>query len=441
LMDTPGIAPDRRVFLYEISFSLSYQMPLPQATAHFDDLYERAENDPALRSARDAYAVANLPANYFTGRSTRATDSANSRARQQRDFDADLEQIRSGAHLGWLRHLAMIYYGIYSDTDRNISPRERLAAWLGEDRVTAAVEALQATLLRPDLPGFSDVMALAAKHQHYDRWFAALAGLDERLAAGDGFAGLSDDFLKGMLVFDITSSLNEPPCRKAMFEARPELARDACLAIAQLRLSAKEQAVEGMREVLGDPAFEPYRPAFVIDLLRQFPNADRFRLGELLNAVTVLPSTNADFLLLAAPVLSGAVAVDDPQRDLWLVTAYLVAPSIYEAAVEQRAAVRPELVFDLRDRSGFAHRAQPERDLGQRAARDTRVANLCALLRHAPGPTLPSACCGWNYPLGRSDALPVKGVNGFARSRVSRICRYHSMRRRTGFIAICRWPS
>jgi predicted NACHT family NTPase len=398
LMDAPGIAPDRRVFLYEISFSLSYQMPFPQATAHFDDLYERAENDPALRSARDAYAVANLPANYFTGRSTRATNSANSRARQQRDFDADLEQIRSGAHLGWLQHLAMIYYGIYSDTDRNISPRERFTAWLGEDRVTAAVEALRATLLRPDLPGFSDVMALAAKHQHYNWWFAALAGLDERLAAGDGFAGLSDDFLKGMLVFDITSSLNEPPGRKAMIEARPELARDACLAIAQLRLSAKEQAVEGMREVLGDPAFEPYRPAFVIDLLRQFPNADRFRLGELLDAVTVLPSTHADFLLLAAPVLSGAVAVDDPQRDYWLVTAYLVAPSIYEAAVEQRAAVRPELVFDLRDRSGFAHRTQPERDL------PLPMLELMARLTGAAFPNTPHPAGGWEGDTNARDA-------------------------------------
>jgi hypothetical protein len=74
LMDEPGIAPDRRVFLFEISFSLSYQMPLPQATAHFDDLYERVEADPVLRPARDAYAVANVPANYFTGRSTKDTD-------------------------------------------------------------------------------------------------------------------------------------------------------------------------------------------------------------------------------------------------------------------------------------------------------------------------------------------------------------------------------
>lgn len=398
LMDEAGMAPDRRVFLYEISFSLAFQMPLPQATAHFEDMYKRAETDPALRAARGAYVVAKLPANYFSGRSTKALDSAESRVRQQRDFDTDIEQIRGGTHLGWLKHLAFIYYGIYSDTDRKLSPRERLAAWLGEERVAAAVEALRATLLRPDLPGFTNVMTLAASHQHYDWWYAALAGLDERLAAGDGFADLSDDFLKGMLVFDVTGSLNEPSCRSAMIETRPEIARDAYLAIAQLRLSAKEQAVEGVRELLENPAFESYRPAFVIDLLQQFPNAERFRLGDLLDAVSVLPSTHADFLRHAAPVLSGAAVADDPQRDLWLVTAYLVAPLVYEAAVAARAATRPELVFDLRDRSGFARRAEPEHDL------PLHVLEFMARLTGAAFPSTPHPVGGWGGDTNPWDA-------------------------------------
>src|SRR6476620_2312582 len=38
------------------------------------------------------------------------------------------------------------------------------------------------------------------------------------------------------------------------------------------------------------------------DLLRQFPNADPFRLSELLDAVAALPSIHPDYLQLAAPV-------------------------------------------------------------------------------------------------------------------------------------------
>jgi hypothetical protein len=206
-------------------------------------------------------------------------------------------------------------------------------------------------------------MALAANHQHYDWWHAVLAGLDERLAAGKDFDDLSDHVLKGMVAFDITDSFSEPRFRKAMIEQRPALVRDAYLAVVQLRLSAKEKFAEGLRELLQEPVFEPYRAGIVIDMLRQFPNADPFKLSELLDAVTALPVARSNFLQLAAPVLSGTAAVDDQQHDLWLVTAYLIAPSAYEAAVAQRAKVQPGLVFDLRDRSGFARRAQPDQAL------------------------------------------------------------------------------
>ena len=76
--------------------------------------------------------------------------------------------------------------------------------------------------------------------------------------------------------------------------------RDAYLAMVQLRLSQGEQIAEGLRELLQESAFDAYRPALVIDLLRQFPNADPFRLSELLNAVAALPSIHQDYLQLAA---------------------------------------------------------------------------------------------------------------------------------------------
>ncbi len=371
--DAAETGSDRRLFLYGVALSLSFQIASFHGTTVFDDLYLRADNDAALRAARDAAVVTMLPANSYTGRSGRAAQNQDSRARQQQEFDQNIEQVRSGAHLGWLNHLAFIYFALYSDTDRSLSPRARIAAWLGEERVDAALEALAATLLRNDLPNFSDVMTLIADHQHYDWWYALVAGLNERWAAGQGLANLSDDFLKGILVFDIanpvslregnTEQLVVHPWRKALTERQPELVRDAYFAIAQLRLSRNEQFVDGLRELLNEPAFEPYLPAIVPDLLRQFPNADPFRLGDLLDAVAELPTAYQDFLQLAAPVISGAVAVDQRQRDLWLVTAYVMAPARFESDVRQRAAVRPGLVFDLRDRSGCARRGQPDHAL------------------------------------------------------------------------------
>ncbi|CAN3990260.1 hypothetical protein MCBRY_001080 [Methylocystis bryophila] len=371
--DAAQMGSDRRSFLYEVVLSLSIHIAPVHGTRAFDELYLRAEHDELLRPLRSATVVVELPSNYFIGRSSRAPRDLNDRARQQREFDQNIDKIRSGAHLGWLQHLALIYFGLYADSENNLSPRERIGAWLGEGRVDAALEALAATLARNDLPSFNDVLLPTAEDQHYGWWYALIAGLNERWAAGQGLVGLSDDFLKGMLVFDLANPVwtreggkqgwAVHPWRKELTERKPELVRDAYFAVAQLHLSRSANGVIGLRELLHEPAFEPYRPVIVLDLLRQFPNANPPSLCELLDAISALPAIYQDFLKLAGPVISGTTAVDERQYDLWMVTAYFIAPAQFENDVERRARSRPNLVFDLRDRSGFAHRAQPHHAL------------------------------------------------------------------------------
>jgi len=371
--DAAEIGSDRRLFLYELALSLSLQAVSPYGAAAFEYLFERPECEVALQSARDTSVVTKLPEDFFAGKFELVAQNQNNRAQQLIEFDQNIEQIRSGTNLGWLKHLAFIYFALYSDTDRSLSPRDRIAAWLGEERVDSALEALSATLSRNDLPGFDEVITLTASHQCYDWWYALIAGLNERWAAGEGLADLPDDFLKGALVFDITNpiSLEEGnrshwvihPWRKALIERQPELVREAYFTIAQLRLSHNERLVDGLPELLNDHALEPFRPAVVLELLRQFPNADPEWLGKLLDAAVALPEVHQDCLELTSMVFSSAVAVDERQRDLWHVTAYAIAPASFEIDLQQRAILRPDIVFDLRDRIGFARHSQPNHSL------------------------------------------------------------------------------
>jgi predicted NACHT family NTPase len=360
-MDSAETGSDRRLFLYELGLILAYQAEVPHGAAVFDDLYTRADLEAALVETRAAATISNLPPNYFTGRATE-----DNRERQLQEFDQNIQQIRTGAHVGWLIHLASIYFAFHSDVDENLSPRARIAAWLGEDRADAALEALGAALSRNDLPSFAQVMALTVNHQFYPRWYALVAGLNERCSSGQGLSGLSDDFLKGMLVFDIANPTPQPLVqlwRTDLTERRPELVRDAYLAVAHLRLSRDEQSVDGLSELLTEPAFEPYRRDIALDLLRQFPNANPFRLADLLDAVARCPAAHDAFLQLADRVVAGHVAVDERQRDLWLVAAYFLSPARFEGDIRQRAAAHPGLVFDLRDRSGLSRHGPP----GERA--------------------------------------------------------------------------
>lgn len=402
-------AGERQVFLCEIAFALSYQAAHPHAAEVFEELWSRGVDNDALAKAVAQATSTNLPHNYFMDRSSRdEVDAEESRERQRQDFDRDIEQIRSGAHMGWLNHLGMIYFALYADVDRAATPRERLAAWLGEERADAALETLMASLSRDDLPSYADVMKLTAQHQHYDWWYALVAGLNEYWAAGLDLSNLSDDFLQGMLAFDITNPVSRSqdgtlhwivhPWREALMERRPELVRDVYLAVVRLRLSRNEQFSDGLRELLAEAAFEPHRVNVVVGLLREFPNAIPFRLDELLAAAAKLPAGHKGFLELAREILSGAVLVDQRQRDLWLATAYVLAPDSFEREVQQRAVANPDFIFDLRDKGGFGDDRQPSQPLA------LPVAEFIARLAGNLFPDTPYPSDGWGGNTNAWDA-------------------------------------
>lgn len=364
---------DRRLFLYEVAISLSFQIAHQDGRVVFDDLYQRAEDEPDLRGPRDAAIFIALTPDHFARRSSWVGEREGQRARQQQDFDQNIEQIRRGVSLGWLRHISKIYFGLYNDSERGMSARARLAAWFGEHRVDTAVEALVAALARPDKPSFKDIMRLVGRRGRREWWYALLAALDELWAADGELGNLSEDFLRGILVFELTNPIFVPegnnerrlvhPWREALMKQRAELVRDAYLAIAQLRLAQSDQMVDGLYELLNEVALERYRPTIVVNLLRQFPNATPPVLSDLLDAVVAMPGAHPDFLQLARPVISGAMTVGERQRDLWLVAAYVVTPGQFERSVEQRASDHPPLVFDLRNASGFARRGRSEHGL------------------------------------------------------------------------------
>ncbi len=360
---------DRQQFLYEIGYSLCYQSEQPWGSEVFARLYALANSRLNLRDARERAVVSKLPAYHFRRRSNRHVVAEDSREQQRRAFDAEAPQIVSGMHLGWMQHIARIYFALYSDVNTKMTPRDRLAAWIGEERVDTALAGLRATPLRSDIPTFDHVMTLTTDHKDFDWWYALVAGLNERWSNGEGLSGFSDDFLKAMLAFDVTHRISfyddeaptwRPyPWRLALAQQHPEIVRDVYLAVARLRLSKREEIVHGLYELLNEVELEPFRGNIVIELLGNFPNANSSTLAELFKALSKLPSAHAAFLELAARVLTDGLGVDERHRDLWLTAAYILAPDRYESAVEARAAQNPSLVFDLRDRSGFAQHGQP----------------------------------------------------------------------------------
>ena len=145
-----------------------------------------------------------------------------------------------------------------------------------------------------------------------------------------------------------------PNWKVALLQNRPELVCDAYVAIARANLANGDQIVNGLRELMIEDAFESSRGDTALQLLRDFPNADLFRLGELFDGLLSAPAVHSKFVAVADRVLNGTIRLGQPQRDKWLAATYLLSPVRYEAQVKEVAEQRPNIVFELRDHSGVA---------------------------------------------------------------------------------------
>jgi hypothetical protein len=363
-MAAEPVCSPRELFFYEAALSLSYAATDGQRA--FERLYEMANNRPDLATVRTRWLSSDISGllDMMLSRAAHKAERTNDPDRLRSDFARDAAAIASGAHLNWLLWAARVYLGLFNDVDRAAASEARFVPILDETHAAMALDGLDAALGRTDVPSLQDVIDLAAERQYKPSWHVYIAGLSERFRRTSRLEGVPDELLRAMLAFDLTNPVPERdegtttwmrhPWKEVLMRERPELVRQVYEAVARAKLARGEQHPDGMRELLTHEAFAALREDAALGLLRDFPNANAFPLRELLMAALGMPSSHASLLALAYPVLSGAVQVDQPQRDLWLVTGWLLSPDRHDVALLDTAQNRPEIVFALRDFTGYS---------------------------------------------------------------------------------------
>ncbi len=354
---------ERELFFYEAALLLTYQAADSQNL--FSKLYNLADNRDDLAAVRVRSVSSTVPEQLFETIERRAARGAETDAdpeRVRRDFARDAAAIASGAHLNGLIWAARLYLGLFSDADHTASPESRFRPILGDALATMALDGLVAALARADAPSLQDVIDLAVQHQYMNAWHVFTAGLIEQFRRTDSLEGIPDELLRAMLCFDLTNPVPEHnehsvtwmqhEWKQYLLSERPELLRQAYEGVTRAKMGRGEQHADGLRELLTMEPLTRYREDVVLGLLRDFPNANPFPLQEMLTAALAIPSAHPTLLLIADRALTGTVDVDQRQRDLWLVTAWVLAPERYGVELESIVRGRSGVVFELRDFTG-----------------------------------------------------------------------------------------
>lgn len=124
------------------------------------------------------------------------------------DFQQVREQIASGEHLGWLKHIAYIYYALYNDVDEKLTCFERLSSSLGDNYTIDAISGLVALLGRADLPSIDDINNSLIKGEYYEWWYAILAGSDELWNLKGDITLWDNELLKMLITLDARLSIH-----------------------------------------------------------------------------------------------------------------------------------------------------------------------------------------------------------------------------------------
>ncbi|MGH9553287.1 MAG: NACHT domain-containing protein, partial [Terriglobales bacterium] len=109
-LGTAAAGGERQLLLFEFAVGLCIHATQPHADEVFTRLSSLADGDARLSDVRAKAIVTNLPDNYLSRSPRRTRDEGAARDKQRQDFDQDGALIRSGAHVGWLTHLGMIYF-------------------------------------------------------------------------------------------------------------------------------------------------------------------------------------------------------------------------------------------------------------------------------------------------------------------------------------------
>jgi len=282
------------------------------------------------------------------------------------EFQQLREQIVSGEHLGWLKHIAYIYYALYNDVGEKLSCFERLSSNLGNKSATDAISGLVALLGRADLPSIDDINNSLINGEYYGWWYAILAGSDELWKLKNDITLWDSELLKMLIALDARLSIHVKednvitiytlPWKKHVILYREDLFIETYSYIIDFCIKNKLQHIVALNYILHEKALQDSHVIpLVMYFAKKYPD-DINHTQSLVEWLLERPQIHGELLELSQLMVNRRGVLKKVNYHIWLVCCYLLEPEqAYDLFVSE-AKSDPEIIWLVRELTGNARR-------------------------------------------------------------------------------------
>ncbi|MEL2241179.1 hypothetical protein PAS25_09245 [Leclercia adecarboxylata] len=283
-------------------------------------------------------------------------------------FELCRQEIVSGQHLEWLKHISYIYYSKYSDVDDKLTPVQRCADILGAENVTDAISGLLAILNRSDLPTIDEVNCTFLKGKYYKWWYAVLAGSDELFKKNSDVTQWDEDLLTTLLALDVVLALFTKdnnvisdyslPWKRDVILNKTAFFIKTYYHIITFYINNQLQDIRALNYLLNDTCIPiDYAVPLVMRLAKEHPD-DVFHLQNLVGWLLAHPESHAELLQLSELMIAQPSKLKKQSYQIWLVCAYLFAPDQCQDQFLSESKSATKMIMFIRQLSGKAKRGR-----------------------------------------------------------------------------------
>jgi hypothetical protein len=292
-----------------------------------------------------------------------AREEAEIEARNAALFEANLDAIRAGVHVGALGWLAVRWFGDFLNEKDDVptDPRERLRLVVPPHIADAAEGGFRAYAAVGPVLGPAVLARQTIENLYSTTDYAALAGADLLFQDAGQLAGsLVADRCTGLLclglvrhtqtIIDKVTYTDERPWLRHIVEALPVESERAVRELLMRQIEQRPEFVAGLQEICSTEGFEAIRRRLVPELV-----AIVHAPGAVFDTLWRIAPKECDLATLDTIVrrrLRDAGSAPPSERWSWLLLAWMFAPEEHEQALLDAVRSDEKLLSDVMDQVG-----------------------------------------------------------------------------------------